>query len=182
MKTYPDLDININFRTGEIVGGGCLELARTLAEIRHIYKDSVELGGLEPTTPVYKTWAPPEPDEPALLYGTTLLLPGTVGDEYFMTRGHYHIKPGSGEFTVTLSGHGAAILMDKDRNTWWVEMKPGVATSVDGAIAHRAANIGDEPLVFLTCWMSDCGHDYDIIARMGFSQRLLKVGGNPTLV
>lgn len=82
----------------------------------------------------------------------------------------------------TLKGKGALILMNRDRETWIEPMEPGSTHDIDGRFAHRVANTGDEPLVFLVAWMSDCGHDYESIRVQGFGQRLINVAGQPTLL
>src|SRR6185437_15999218 len=38
--------------------------------------------------------------------GTTFIEPGCVGDEYFMTKGHFHAKRNRGEYYVTAAGSG----------------------------------------------------------------------------
>ena len=51
-----------------------------------------------------------EETEGGLLWGTTAVHPGMVGDEYFMTRGHHHAKLNRSEFYLTLRGEGALLL------------------------------------------------------------------------
>lgn len=119
---------------------------------------------------------------PRLLYATTVLQPGDIEGEYFMTRGHFHTNPERGELMLTLSGKGALILMDRDRRTWMEPMEPGSTHDIDGRYAHRVANTGDEPLVFFVAWMSDCGHDYESIREHGFGKRLVNIDGKPTLL
>ncbi|HJP83171.1 MAG TPA: glucose-6-phosphate isomerase family protein [Fimbriimonadaceae bacterium] len=114
---------------------------------------------------------------PKLLYATTVLHPGQVEGEYFMTRGHFHTNPERGELVFTLSGEGALILMDRNRNTWMEPMLEGGIHDIDGAHAHRVANTGNVPLIFLVAWMSDCGHDYESIKAKGFSLRLFSERG-----
>lgn len=153
---------------------------RTLGELEPIFAAPVQ----EPDALVYETHGCPGEVEgsPRLLYATTILQPGSVEGEYFMTRGHFHANPDRGELVWTLRGQGALILMDRDRSTWMEPMEPGSTHDIDGRHAHRVANTGQEPLVFLVAWMSDCGHDYDSIREKGFGGRLYDVGGIPKLV
>ncbi len=122
-----------------------------------------------------QTWFP-EPDgtEGAVLWGNTTLYPGVVGEEFFMTRGHWHLKRDRGELCVTVSGTGLLVLMDEQRNTRTEEMKPGSTHYVPGYKAHRTVNNGSEPLVFLCAWPADCGHEYNSILQKGFSSRVLR--------
>jgi glucose-6-phosphate isomerase len=114
--------------------------------------------------------------------GSTILEPGLVGDEYFMTKGHFHQNPDGPEYYVTCSGEGALILMDRNRNTRWEPMRRGSIHYVPEGAAHRVANTGSESLAFFSCWPSDIGHDYETIRDHGFSARLRRIDGSPKLV
>jgi glucose-6-phosphate isomerase len=172
---------NVNPVTGVIQGEGIVVSTRRLVQIASLFQDQAALKQVDFETPVYMTYSLPETGRPELLYSTTILYPGRVGAEYFMTRGHYHVDPNRGEFNVTLRGRGAMVLMERSRQMRFEPMTPGSIHNLDGRLAHRVANVGDEPLIFLCVWMSDCGHDYETIAREGFAQRLLRVNGEPTL-
>src|SRR4051812_41446065 len=45
---------------------------------------------------------------------TTILYPGKVGDEYFMTKGHYHAQADRAEIYYALQGEGRLILQTRD--------------------------------------------------------------------
>jgi glucose-6-phosphate isomerase len=117
-----------------------------------------------------------------LFWGTTVVEPGTVGREYFMTQGHFHAKRGRTEFYGAVAGEGMLLLMDENRRTWAEEMKPGTLHHIPPGIAHRVANTGDQPLRFVACWPSDAGYDYGYIRKFGFGARLLCMDGTPQLV
>lgn len=167
--------MRLDLATG-IFEGQWPQSIRTLAELAPIFADREAAGAMAPETIVYETHGcPGEMDgEARLLYATTIIQPGTVGDEYFMTRGHFHTDPSLGELMFTLKGQGALVLMDRERTTWAEEMSSGSVHDIDGRHAHRVVNKGDEPLVFLVAWMSDCGHDYESIRELGFGKRLMK--------
>jgi glucose-6-phosphate isomerase len=74
------------------------------------------------------------------------------------------------------------ILMDREWNTWAEEVYPGSLHYIGSEIAHRLANTANEKLIVGACWPSDAGHDYDEIAKNGFSARLKDVNGVPTLI
>jgi glucose-6-phosphate isomerase len=117
-----------------------------------------------------------------LFWGTTFLEPGRVGDEYFMTKGHFHSRRDRAEYYVTVAGSGALILMDETGRTWCEPMSSGSVHYVPAHAAHRVANTGETVLSFLACWPADAGHDYETILTRGFSARMLDVNGIPTLV
>ena len=86
--------------------------------------------------------------EGGLFYGITYIHPGVVGNEYFMTKGHFHKIRNRGEFYCTLKGEGMLILMDEERNTWAEKMYPGSIHYIKANTAHRTANTGDTILSF----------------------------------
>ena len=117
-----------------------------------------------------------------LFFGITKIKPGKVGDEYFMTRGHFHALSDRGEFYWGIKGKGGLILMTRDRQIRFEEMYPGSLHYIPEHTAHRVANTGEELLSFGACWPSDAGHDYEEIAVNGFSGSLIDVNGKPELV
>jgi glucose-6-phosphate isomerase len=140
---------------------------------------------MNPATLAYSVrWlqAVPAGTEGGLLWGVTLLQPGKVGDEFFMTHGHFHADCTRAEYYATTSGCGLLLRMDKDRKTWAEEMSPGSLHYIDGRHAHRVANTGDEPLIFWACWGSDAGYDYGTIRENGFGMRVVERDGKPVLV
>jgi mannose-6-phosphate isomerase-like protein (cupin superfamily) len=106
----------------------------------------------------------------------------TLYNEYFMTKGHYHLQSNRAEFYWGVQGKGMLILMDRERNTWAEEVCPGSLHYIGAEIAHRLANTGEKKLIVGACWPSDAGHDYDEIAVNGFSARLVEVDGKPKLI
>lgn len=108
-----------------------------------------------------------------LFFGWTELLPGVVGAEYAMTRGHFHARRETAEYYWCLSGRGLLLLMAEDRSLRWETMAPGSLHYVPGRTAHRVVNTGEVSLRFGACWPSDAGHDYESIAAEGFSGRVL---------
>lgn len=159
---------HLNFETGEIEGAGITSVLRTLADLAPIFADQEALAALPFDTPVYRTYGPPEPpdDAPAeLLAATTVLYPGLVGREAFMTRGHFHVRPDRGETCLTLRGTGMLLLRDHAGRKERLPMTPGSLHMIDGTFAHRVANVGVEPLIFYVTWLSDCGHDYASVSQ-----------------
>ena len=181
----PTAQMKVNLNSGELLGQGVQCLSRTIEDMRGVYRDEESRKLLDQKTLVYRVEAfhpVNEGNEGGLFWGTTFLNPGMVGDEYFMTKGHHHAKRSRGEFYLTVAGSGALILMDESRKTVFEPMSPGTLHYVSAYTAHRIANTGNSLLTVLACWPSDAGHDYDVIAREGFSGRLRNIGGSPVLV
>ena len=89
----------------------------------------------------------PEDDSGVLQFGTTILYPGKVGEEYFMTKGHFHTILDTSEIYYGLSGHGMMLMETPEGQVDWKEIGPGEALYVPGRWAHRSINTGTEPLV-----------------------------------
>ena len=166
-------------------GSPVVFLKRTLAELADIFLDQQAAKQISTQTPVYTvhSWLPvKEWTVGGLFFGTSTLMPGKVGNEYFMTKGHFHELSDRSEFYWGIRGKGILILMDRDRNTWGEEVYPGSLHYIGIEIAHRLANTGDENLVVGACWPSDAGHNYEDIEISGFSARLMEIDGTPVLV
>lgn len=160
--------MRLDFHTGEI-DPSLHSVTRTIGDLAQIFQNQIAVATLDPSTIVYQTYGCPGDSEgEQLLYGTTVLMPGTVGDEYYMTRGHFHTKPERGELCLTIKGEGKLLLMDRSGNTTEELMSAGSLHNIDGRLAHRVVNTGTDPLVFFVSWMSDCGHDYESIRQRGF--------------
>ncbi|HET6557880.1 MAG TPA: glucose-6-phosphate isomerase family protein [Prolixibacteraceae bacterium] len=158
---------------------------RMLKDVAGIFHDQVALTAMNPETQVYsvQSWLPVAEGTPGgLFFGASTLMPGKVGDEYFMTKGHFHAQSDRAEFYWGVQGNGMLILMDRDRHTWGEKVFPGSLHYISSEVAHRLANTGSENLVVGACWPSDAGHDYEEIAVNGFSARLLERDGQPMLM
>lgn len=177
--------VNINLKDFSLFGDPVIFQQRVIKDVASIFLDQESLKMIPSETLIYKvqTWLPVAEGIPGgLFFGTSTILPGKVGNEYFMTRGHFHSESDSAEFYWCVQGKGILILMDRDRNTWAEEVYPGSLHYIGGNIAHRLANTGHENLIVGACWPSDAGHDYEEIATNGFSARFLEINGNPTFV
>lgn len=171
---------------GSILTGAPIEkLVRTIADLKGLFADQAAFGQLDPSTLAYEVesyFPVRDGTEGGLFFGITRIQAGTVGDEYLMTKGHLHNIENRAEFYWGIEGDGMLLFMDKDRNTWAEKISPGSIHYISGSVAHRVANVGDTILAFGACWPADAGHNYELIAKVGFSKRLMKVAGKPQLV
>lgn len=150
--------------SGVIDGPGIIHAAKYVRDLAGYFDDGTEYERFGDLL-VYETYAS---TGEGLLFGTTILHPGRVGAQHFMTRGHFHLRPDRGETVLTLSGSGELRLMSRDGERRSEPMRSGSLHVIDGAWAHRVVNTGSEPLLFYVTWMADCGHDYDSITRDSF--------------
>lgn len=117
-----------------------------------------------------------------VLSSTTILEPGDVGGEYFMTKGHFHAIRDRAEIYVGLAGEGRLVLATGD-GRWDVQpMRRGTVNYVPGHWAHRSVNVGDTPLVFFAAYPADAGYDYETIERRGFPVRVVRGPDGPEVV
>jgi glucose-6-phosphate isomerase len=171
--------------TGALTGPGVTESCRTVGALRGYFADEAARAAMDQNRVAYRVRAfepRPEGEPGAVCCATTVLEPGVVGREYFLTRGHFHADQDRPELEVTIAGQGALVLMTADRRTWIEPMRPGSVHHVPTGTAHRVANTGDTPLVFVSYWPSETGHDYQSIITHGFGARVLSIDGVPTLV
>ena len=163
-----------------LVGKEIVHSARTLGDIRSIFEYGDRITEQQANNTAYSVscYLPEkEGTTGGLYFGITNLYPGLVGDEYFMTKGHFHASMDTAEFYWGIEGEGVLILMDEQGAVKGERMFPGSLHYIPGRIAHRVANVSDTVLSFGACWPSDAGHNYDL----SFSARLKKINGIPTL-
>jgi glucose-6-phosphate isomerase len=175
----------LNLFNYSITGEPIINQSRQLKDLRAIFQDQEVFDQIDQEQLAYtvQSWLPVKEGTPGgLFFGVSTIYPGKVGEEYFMTKGHFHSLGDRAEFYWGVQGKGMLILMDRERKTWAEEVYPGSLHYIGSEIAHRLANTGNEKLIVGACWPSDAGHDYEEIAVSGFSARLLEVDGKPKLV
>jgi glucose-6-phosphate isomerase len=116
-------------------------------------------------------------------YGTSIVYPGKVGDEYFMTKGHFHTILDTAEIYFCLSGQGYMLMENPEGDVQWAEFVPGQAVYVPRRYAHRSINTsGTEPLITFFAFPGNAGHDYGTIEEKGFRKLCVERNGAPTFV
>jgi glucose-6-phosphate isomerase len=117
-----------------------------------------------------------------LLFGTSIVYPGKVGNEYYMTKGHFHTSLETAEVYYCLSGEGI-LLMENPEGEWDTqEMKPGSAVYVPPRYAHRSINTGKVPLVMFFVFRADAGHDYGTIETKGYRKLVVEQDRQVTII
>lgn len=113
-----------------------------------------------------------------MAFGTSILYPGRVGREYFMTKGHFHEVLETAEVYYCLRGRGFLLMENPEGQSELQEMKPGAAVYVPPRFAHRSINVSDsEPLISFFAFRGDAGHDYGTIETKGF-RKIVVAGKN----
>lgn len=117
-----------------------------------------------------------------LAFGTTILYPGKVGKEYFMTKGHFHTILDTAEVYYTLDGEGCMIMENPEGETMEMPLKKGEALYVPRRYAHRSVNTGDTPLVMFFTFAANAGHDYGTIETKGYRKILVEKECGPVVI
>ncbi|MBO3676393.1 glucose-6-phosphate isomerase [Streptomyces sp. NEAU-YJ-81] len=145
------------------------EAARRLAEEDVLVYEFFDMG------------VPQSPGEVA--YGTSITYPGKVGDEYFMTKGHFHSVLDTAEIYYCLRGRGLMMMENPEGDVQWEEFTPGKGVYVPGRYAHRSINTSpDEPLITFFAFPGHAGHDYGTIESKGFRKIVVERDGAAAVV
>lgn len=160
-------------------------IARRLSSLRGQFLDQPAFDALlaQEDPELYKVYVV---DRPAiageLSAGLTILHSGKVGNEYYMTKGHFHAVLETGEVYYCLRGRGRMV-METPEGDWHVaEMMPGAVVYVPPRWAHRSVNVGAEDLVFFWVYPAHAGHDYGSIERQGFRKLVVEQDGAPAVI
>ena len=118
-----------------------------------------------------------------LLHGVSIVHPGKVGAEYFMTKGHFHSVLETAEVYYCLQGKGMMV-METPEGDWSVaELRPGRVLHVPPRWAHRSVNVAsDQDLVTFFVYPAHAGHDYGTIQVSGLRKLVIERDGQPVVV
>ena len=161
-------------------------IVRKLSAMQGQYADAASYKALlsQEDTVLYEVYEIRRPEESGeLLHGTSILHPGKVGDEYFMTKGHFHSILDTAEVYYCLQGQGMMV-METPEGEWAVEdLRPGRVLYVPPRWAHRSVNTGDEQdQVTFFVYPGHSGHDYGTIESQGFRKLVVERDGKPHIV
>ncbi len=132
---------------------------------------------------VYEVRSMERPEqEGELSFGLSIVHPGRVGDEYYMTKGHFHQVRETAEIYHCLRGIGALLMESGDGDWALEEFRPGRVVYVVPGWAHRSINLSEqEDLVTFFVYPSHAGHDYATIESRGFRKLVLHEAGGHKL-
>jgi glucose-6-phosphate isomerase len=180
-----DALVGVDPANGALLGDPIVRTTRTLRDLGGVFADEAARAAMSQEIVAYRVdcyFPVPQDTVGGLFFGATFLEAGRVGEEYFITKGHFHAKIDTAEYYWCIRGQGILLLMDEQRRCQAQRMKPGSLHYIPGRTAHRVANVGDQTLCFGACWPADAGHDYESIATYGFSARVLRIDGMPAVV
>jgi glucose-6-phosphate isomerase len=175
--------LDVDLSTGKLAPATTV-VERRLSHMQGMYVDpETESRMLKQGNPlIYEVFQYDVPERTGELFVcTTVIQPGKIGDEFFMTKGHYHAVRDRGEVYYGLSGEGQVVMQAEDLCTS-VPIGPGIVAYVPPYFAHRTVNTGSEPLTFLAVYPGDAGHDYGSIEESGFLKSVVDEDGTPMLI
>jgi len=157
---------------------------RNASAMKGHYKDEAALDRLiangDPLHYEVLECLPPE-EYGHIFFCISRLMPGKVGDEYFMTKGHYHTVAHTGELYMCLRGEGYMLMKTADGRFDAQPFHRGAMVYCPPYWAHRSVNTGKEPLVSFCSYNAEAGHNYGDIEKEGFVKRVMEVNGKPVI-
>ena len=176
--------IHLDFRTGELTPHDRTNI-RKLSDMKGMFLDTeAERRILQKDNPIIYSFSEkilPE-ENGHLQLATTSIHPGKIGDEYFMTKGHYHRRPDTSEVYLGLEGKGCLLIQTVQGDFESIDIEPGVMAYIPPYWGHRMVNTGSIPFVFFAVYPGDAGHNYGDIERTGFIKILVEKDGKPLLL
>ncbi len=144
---------------------------KRFSDLAGLYADAAAFEALVPklgSEVVYEVWEHKQSSAAGdLIFGTSVMKPGRVGDEFFVTRGHQHQLTDRAEIYHCVRGQGVMLLESPAGEVKALAMSPGVVAYVPPHWIHRSVNTGADTLITVFCYSADAGQDYDIIERSG---------------
>jgi glucose-6-phosphate isomerase len=132
---------------------------------------------------VYEIWYHPfETSKSDMALGVTRILPGKVGAEYHMTKGHIHERDDQPEIYFCIQGEGYLLLQTLDGEFRAERWTPGTISHIPPMWAHRVVNTGNKMLVFVASYHLSAGHDYRPIEEKGFKKLVVETNSEVAFI
>lgn len=179
------MDLSLPFDSTIAAVAGHAPVARYLSDVATAFTDQQAVRALQNNGDplLYRLTLIDEHAGPGQLhFGLAILMPGKVGREYFMTKGHFHAWRPAAEVYIGLRGQGMMLLEDEAGACSAVPLAADTVVYVPGHTAHRTVNTGSEPLVYWGVLSSDAGHDYGAIGQRNFRQVVVDKDGAPVVM
>lgn len=184
MENMKSLRVSFDMHTG--LSPEWKSIRRNLSAMEGIFADETARAEMaaQDDVLVYEFYDSGRPESPGeVAFGTSITYPGRVGDEYFMTKGHFHTVRETAEVYYCLRGHGFMLMEGPDGDWEAQELTACTAVYVPEGYAHRSINVSDtDPLITFYAFRADAGHDYGTIETAGFRKLIVERNGKPTII
>ena len=175
-----DKGFTVDFSLVSGLSSAAISTKRYLSNMKGMFSDEAayEKALSQENTLVYEFYEMGAPETSgSVAFGASITYAGTVGNEYFMTKGHFHTILETGEVYYTLSGEGGMLLENPEGDSSFQPLSPGRAVYVPPRYAHRSVNTGKVPLVTFFAFRGDAGHDYGAIETKGYRKLIVRGSG-----
>jgi glucose-6-phosphate isomerase len=153
-------------------------IKRYLTDLRGQFYDQQAYENMlaEEDSLLYEVYEIKRPEvEGELLSGISILHPGKVGDEFFMTKGHFHTILETAELYYCLHGEGFMVMETPEGETSVEPLSPGKVLYVPPRWAHRSVCTSRlEDLVTFFIYPGHSGHNYGTIEEKGFRKLIIE--------
>ncbi len=183
MNLSDSLRHRIDLAEGKIEGGSLV--SRFLADLSGVFADQAAYAlAARKGNPLLYTVSAIESaqGDGQLHYALGKLMPGKIGAEYYLTKGHYHAWRPAAEVYLGLSGTGVMLLETATGETQLLTLEPETVVYVPEDTAHRTINTGSAPLLYLGIYPATAGHDYAAIGTSNFRHVVIEKQGRPIML
>ena len=161
-------------------------IIRTLSALKGQFLDQATYNQMlaEEDRLIYEVYEIKRPEvEGEMLMGISIVHPGKVGNEFFMTKGHFHSVLETSEIYYCLRGEGFMVMETPEGNTSVEALSPGKVLYVPPRWAHRSVCTSRlEDLVTFFAYPANAGHDYGTIERSGFRKLVVDGDNGPEII
>lgn len=161
-------------------------IKRTLSSLRGQFCDQGTYEALlaAEDTLIYEVYEIARPHQAGeLLSGISIVHPGKVGSEFFMTKGHFHEVLDTAEIYYCLKGEGYMVMETPEGEAAVEALAPGKVLYVPPRWAHRSVCTSrDTDLVTFFVYPGNAGHDYGTIEKQGFRKLVVDGPGGIEIV
>jgi glucose-6-phosphate isomerase len=161
-------------------------ITRKLSDLKGLFNDQASYTQMLSTGDqlVYEVYEIRRPEvEGEMVMGVSIVHPGKVGNEFFMTKGHFHSVLETSEMYYCLRGEGYMVMETPEGDTSVEPLTPGKILYVPPRWAHRSVCTSrQDDLITLFVYPANAGHDYSTIERNGFRKLVLDGRNGPKIV
>ena len=142
--------------------------SRKLSDLKGYFSDSRSYGEMlaKKDITVYETFT--KSDSP-MKYTLTVVHPGRVGKEFFMTKGHIHGNK-TEELYILLEGKGK-LLLQRSGKVKVIDLKKGEIVLIEKGWAHRLVNDGRNKLKVHTIYHENSKPNYSVKFKKIFKKK-----------
>ena len=152
---------------------------RRLRDMDGFFHDQEAYNGADKQELVYRTYYF---NFDGMSCAITDMFPGSIGNEFYLTKGHFHEPPGMSEVYIFLRGHGVSVMQhrSKKKPVLIAPLMQGTVVFSPPFYAHRTVNIGRDVLSWISIFNTKARLDYEPIVKEGFRALIIEKDGRAT--